>query len=387
MLLQNLNIIGEVESKHIRIINDKIEKFIPEKELTKLNHEEISIIFDKAIAFPGLINSHDHLEFNLFPKFGNSVYKNYREWGSDIHRQNENIISNITKIPKQLRARWGVYKNLLNGVTTVVHHGGYINIENGPINIFQNCHTLHSVREKYWKLKLNNPFKKDWPFVIHVGEGTDISAFEEISELIRWNLFKKRLIAIHGVAMNMQQAKAFEALIWCPDSNFFLLNATARVNELKTQTTILFGTDSTVSANWNMWEQIRLARNLNMLTDEELFDSMTISPSAVWELSNRGALRNGKKADIVISRMKNKNNLMSSFFQLNPEDILLILTNGEIALFDETIKNQLATKVILNDFSKIFINNVGKYVKGNLAELINAIKKITQEVKLPIEIE
>ena len=64
--------------------------------------------------------------------------------------------------------------------------------------------------------------------------------------------------------MNVQQAKAFEALIWCPDSNFFLLNTTAKVDKLKKEVAILFGTDSTVSANWNAWEQIRLAQKTKM---------------------------------------------------------------------------------------------------------------------------
>jgi cytosine/adenosine deaminase-related metal-dependent hydrolase len=30
-----------------------------------------------ALAFPGLINSHDHLDFNLFPPLANRIYNNY----------------------------------------------------------------------------------------------------------------------------------------------------------------------------------------------------------------------------------------------------------------------------------------------------------------------
>src|SRR5438094_463304 len=79
--------------------------------------------FENCIAFPGLINSHDHLEFNLFPRLGNRIYADYTEWGRDIHATNRDAIEAVLKIPKPLRVQWGIYKNLLNGVTTVVHHG------------------------------------------------------------------------------------------------------------------------------------------------------------------------------------------------------------------------------------------------------------------------
>ena len=384
MIIQNVNIIGQEGSKHLRIIHNKIGVITSDEELLSVNKEEQKITFHNAIAFPGLINSHDHLEFNLFPQLGNRVYKSYLDWGEDIHRQNKDIIDAISKIPKQLRVAWGIYKNLLNGITTVIQHGEYFKIDDPMINIFQDCYSLHSVRlEKNWKRKLNRPFAKNQPFVIHIGEGIDVNAFEEINELIKWNLFKRELVGVHGVSMNEQQAKAFEAVVWCPDSNYFLLNATAKVDALKKQTKILFGTDSTVSAGWNLWDQLRLARKTNMLTDEELFNSLTVLPADVWKLNDRGILAEGKKADIVVAGMKDVYNLMNNFFQLNPQDILLIVRNGEIVLFDGSLYAQLGLK----GFNKLLINDVVKYVKGNLTELVAQINKYAPGAKLPIEVE
>ena len=104
MILHNINITGQPGLSDIRIVNDKIEKIISPGTFLKSDQNELHIEFNEVIAFPGLINSHDHLEFNLFPQLGNKVYKNYMEWGPDIHIQNKNIISGITKIPKQLGA-------------------------------------------------------------------------------------------------------------------------------------------------------------------------------------------------------------------------------------------------------------------------------------------
>jgi len=388
MIIRNVHINDYEGLQSITVSNEKIKNIGSTEVVTDDDEDKQSIIFDNAIAFPGLINSHDHLDFNLFPRLGNQVYKSYMEWGTDIHRQNKDIINSILRIPKELRIEWGVYKNLLNGVTTVVQHGERFNIEKPVINIFQDCYSLHSVGlEKHWELRLNRPFVKNQPFVIHIGEGTDVAAFKEINKLIKWNLFKRNLIAIHGVAMNPEQAKSFKALVWCPDSNFFLLGTTANIRELKKSTKIIFGTDSTVSADWNIWEQIRLARKTGLLTDQELFDSLTCLPASVWGFDDRGILSGGKIADIVVAKMKGKKDSMDSFFKLNPEDILLVVRKGKIILFDEMLYAQLNRNIILREFGRIFINNIGKYVKGNLTELTSQIKKYPIEIKLPIEIE
>ena len=384
--LHNIHIINE-GAKNINIKNGKII-YVSSGNKSFSDIDMPDLHFENVICFPGLINSHDHLEFNLFPQLGNQVYESYMQWGADIHNHDKAIISAILKIPKQLRAEWGMYKNLLNGITTVVQHGAYFKIENPAINIFQDCYSLHSVGlEKNWKLKLNKPFAKNQPFVIHTGEGTNVATFKEINELVNWNLFKRKIVAVHGVAMNSQQAKSFEALIWCPDSNFFLLNATAKVNELKKETSILFGTDSTVSAGWNIWEQLRLAKSTGMLTNKELFDSLTVTPAQVWKLPDSGAIAENKDADIVVAKMKYKDDGLNSFLSLDPEDILLILRKGVIILFDETLLAQLSKHITQSAFSKIFINGKGKFVRGDLPSLINRIKKYYPEIKFPIEIE
>jgi cytosine/adenosine deaminase-related metal-dependent hydrolase len=245
---------------------------------------------------------------------------------------------------------------------------------------------LHSVQlEKYLKLKLNNPFAKPFPFVIHAGEGVNEKSQAEINKLIRWNLFKREIIGVHGIAMTEAQAKFFKALIWCPDSNLFLQKKTAAVDKFKKYTTILFGTDSTVSAGWNIWNQLRLARTTNLLNDEELYKTVTENGNSIWNL-NSGILEDGRDADIVVARKNNSNDNYEAFFSVNPQDILLILHKGQIVLFDESLISQLNQNEFLKSFSKIFINNNCKYVRGNLPALIKAIKRYNDS-SFPVEIE
>jgi hypothetical protein len=199
--------------------------------------------------------------------------------------------------------------------------------------------------------------------------------------------FEKKIDWNTGIVMNTQQAKAFEALVWCPASNFFLCNATAHINELKNVTKVLFGTDSTLSAGWNIWEQLRMARSLDMLTDMELYESLTSIPALVWSLPETGSLTENKNADIVIAKMKDKTDALNGFFSLNPEDILMIFKEGNIILFDETVLAQLTKHVSIQEFGKIFINGTCKFIRGNLPALIKQIKQYNTEIKFPVEID
>jgi hypothetical protein len=259
-----------------------------------------------------------------------------------------------------------------------------LEIESDVVTVLQNSHSLHSAGfEKNWKRKLNNPFKKNLPFVIHTGEGNDAAAGIEIDELIKWNFFKNPVVAVHGVAMNALQAKHFKALVWCPASNYFLLDRTADVAKLKENTSIIFGTDSTLTAGWNTWEHIRLARKQMGLTDEELFNALTKTAASIWGLDDVGNIRAGQNADIVIAKANDTS--WDSFYAINPVDILLVMHKGRIGLFDESIKDQLIdTGEAIDSFNKIIIGPAIKYIRGDVNSLVEKIKTYYPGAEFPI---
>jgi len=343
--------------------------------------DRMQLNLDGCLAIPGLINSHDHLDFNLFPQLGSNTYANYVEWGEYIHQNHKEQIDRVLAVPVALRAKWGIYKNLLCGVTTVIDHGIKRDVGEELITVHDHCQSLHSIRlERNWKSRLNNPLKLNIPVTIHIGEGTDQDSAYEADELIRWNILQRDLVGIHGVAMNMKQAKYFKALVWCPETNYFLLNKTAPVNQLKNNTAILFGTDSTLTGNWDIWDHIRMARKTRLLTDEELYQSLTSNPAATWK-TNGGQLAENKSADIVVVKP-----YVTSFFDIAPEDILLVIHHGNIRLFDESLSSQL-TRLDHDAYSKIELNGTFKYVQGDITGLIHQVHQYYPEAKLPVTVE
>jgi cytosine/adenosine deaminase-related metal-dependent hydrolase len=345
-----------------------------------------SLHFESCIVFAGLINSHDHLDFNLFPRLGNRIYANYVEWGRDIHAVNRKEIDAVLKVPREIRWQWGIYKNLLNGITTVVNHGPRLPCSDASVSVFQKCYSLHSVmQEPRWRWRLNRPIARPWPYVIHVGEGTDGSAQDEIETLLRWNLFKRRLIAIHGVAMTQAQAASFAALIWCPASNFFLLNKTPEVEKLGKSTPIIFGTDSTLTASWNIWEQLRFARSLRMMPDETLFRAVTRTPARVWKLYDRGELREGFQADIVVANCPKSGKGYAPFFEVGPQEIVLVMSRGRIVLCDEARYQQASVAGLAADLIRVDLEYGRRYVARNLSALIGEIRRYAPEIRFQPE--
>ena len=381
MILNNLHVLNQEGARSIHMENGRISSVSRNCE----NNNLVKIQFENALAFPGLINSHDHLDFNSFHPLGNHLYKNYTEWGEDIHKNNKEEIEAVLKIPQKLRILWGIYKNLLNGVTTVVNHGDRLQVPTNLIQVLQDFSSLHSVGfEKNWKLKLNCPLLKNKQFVMHIGEGTGREAHLEIDTLIRWNILKRKIIGVHAVCMNEKQAAAFKALVWCPYTNLFLLGKTAAINLLKHHAKIIFGTDSTLTSSWNIWEHLRMARKTSMVSDIELIDMLTTTAADAWSLKKTGQLSPGFHADIVVIKQKSRFNNMDNFFASNPEDILLVIHQGNIKLFDEILLEQIPIiGVDLKSFNKIVIAGATKYVIGNLHALKEAIQTNYPEAAFP----
>src|SRR4029078_13530068 len=132
--------------------------------------------------------------------------------------------------------------------------------------------------------------------VAHIGEGTNKESAAEIDNFLRWNVWGKRLVGVHAIMMRPDQAKRFDAVIWCPMSNEFLFSQTAPVARLKAHTTILLGTDSTLTGPWSIWDHIRRARELGDLTDEEWIAALTTNAARIWNIQTKG--------DMVVARKK-----------------------------------------------------------------------------------
>ena len=289
-----------------------------------------------ALVFPGLVNSHDHLRLNLYPLIKSRLYKNYKEWAEDVQNNYPSILKPYQSIPSQLLYNWGILKNLVNGVTTVVQHGPeLLNPLQSYIDVLVPHQNLHSVAfEKGWRYKLWRSLRA--PIIMHIGEGVDVSIQSEFERVVKSNIWNRPIIPIHGLGIDRTQLKKCKALIWCPQSNVELYGTTLSSTYFKEPIPFLFGMDSTLSASWNLWEHLRTARERVDIPAVQLFNMLTKLPTSVWGLGLGNQIKEGYQANLVVAKNEQKHlNRWEAFYSLDPQDILLVVKNGKLALIDE----------------------------------------------------
>lgn len=75
---------------------------------------------------------------------------------------------------------------------------------------------------------------------------------------------------------------------------------------------------------------------------------------------------------------------MESLYQTNPEDILLVLKNGEPVLYDERLLAQLKGRSL--GFSSFLINGSRKYTSYDLPGLVRGIRQFLPSFEFPVDI-
>ena len=301
-----------------------------------------------AIAFPGLINSHDHLEFNCYAPTGKPPYRDFVGWAEDVQAARE-VMGSVEAIPLALRRRFGLLKNLLWGVTAVADHGGAEPEGDDPLTVLTPYKDLHSAefgRRRSW-------FNGLGPVVIHLAEGDTPACRKRALGYLRWNLLRRPVAGVHGVALKGDDFEQLAALVWCPGSNLFLFGRTADAATAARRTTLLFGTDSTLSAPGTLWDHLRYARG--SVREPEIFKALTLAPGRFWKTPTRH--------DFVVARRRTAHK-WDAFFALTPDDILLVVKDGKPVLADRPLGEDfhaIGSKYVRMPVPAM-IEEVGRYI-------------------------
>jgi cytosine/adenosine deaminase-related metal-dependent hydrolase len=261
---------------------------------------------------PGLINAHDHLQLNNFPRLKyRERHENVAQWIADIdtQRATDPAIAESARVARDLRLRLGGVKNILSGVTTVAHHDPWYPVLGAgdfPCRVLPDYGWAHSLAlEGEFKVQESyrgTPADRRW--FIHAGEGVDAAARREFSTLERLDCIASNTLLIHGVAFTAAERERLAVrgagLIWCPSSNFFLLGATAECADLIAQGRVALGSDSRLSGAGDLLDELAVAREHCGVTEADLTTMVTSAAAMLLGLPDRGALRAGALADCVI---------------------------------------------------------------------------------------
>jgi cytosine/adenosine deaminase-related metal-dependent hydrolase len=279
---------------------------------------------------PGLINCHDHLHRNHYGRLGTPPYANAYDWGRDIHDREQRRIDAGRALPRREALLRGAWKNLLAGVTTVVHHDRREPAfdDDFPLRVVD-LRTVHSLD---FEPVLPGAIAGEEPFAIHLAEGVDEHSAEEIRELDRRGLLTSRLIAVHVVGADNDGIRrlrgAGAAIVWCPTSNQFLFGDSAPAGLLAPGTDVMLGSDSLLTGAGSLLDEIRYARSLRLLSDERL--ELAVGPVAARRLGlEPPSLAIGARADLVVLRRP--------LLEAAEVDVALVVAGGELRVLDPAL--------------------------------------------------
>ena len=301
---------------------------------------------EDSFVFPGLINAHDHLELNSQPRLKwRECYDNASEWVADFQPRFDTDPALAVTRPDTLDDRvWvGGLKNLLSGVTTVCHHNPIHHIlrRRFPVRVvneFGYSHSLYIDGDAVAASHRKTP--ADWPWMIHAAEGCDEPAERELDALDRLGCLAPNTVLIHGVAFCNTSAdrviRAGAGLVWCPSSNQFLFNRTADVRAFDDADRLALGSDSRLSGEGDLLDELKAAHATRQLSAEGLARTVTGGAARLLRLKSAGCVAAGAPADITIIRPL-ENCPFDTLVGARRTDIRMTMINGKPCVGDPAL--------------------------------------------------
>jgi cytosine/adenosine deaminase-related metal-dependent hydrolase/ubiquinone/menaquinone biosynthesis C-methylase UbiE len=334
------------------------------------------------VVLPGLINSHDHLEFGLYPNLGRGPYNNTREWAQDIHREHCELIEKHRSIPRDVRLWWGAIRNLLSGVTTVCHHNPYAEIFDDPefpVRVVKGLGWAHSLEFDHDLQERFQDAPADRPFVLHAAEGVDQASEGEIEQLERLGIIENRTVLVHGLAINGDSAKLLNqkdaAVVWCPSSNEFLFHRTLTASQLLSLRNVVLGTDSPLTADGDLLDEIRIAQRATGLSQDAIYRMVTTEPASILHLrKGEGTLRGGGVADFVAVR-DDGSDPSHRLLSLKANEIELIVKDGCIRLASDLMFQRLH-RLLRKKLQPLVVGGVRVWIRAPLSWLFREAERV-----------
>ncbi len=374
-----------------------------ELDLESKDKKNNTLTFENATLYPALINSHDHLVGNWFPRaVTKEKFPNSHEWVEKMKSHPTYLDRNkfwvndgsfvLTGEKELTLCNLGAYKNIFAGCSVVQDHAPNQTsdyYQQFPINIIEDYRQCHSLPLGNWWG--GESAEKEFmlsegkiPFITHLGEGTDHITANEFYDLKKRGLLSSNTLLIHGIAFNRENlkdiAEAGASICWCPVSNINLIGKTLDIEAcLELGVNIVLGTDSTLSGGINLLDELNFAYSLfPQIPSKELYKMISTNARYALRLCQDYAEISSTNSDIVVFDKK----------EINPFDNLLNVQSENIKLLTHAGKAIYGDAEYLQyfdfdakEYSNIEINGRKKFVIGNPQELIDQVNSYLDYTK------
>ena len=350
----------------------------------------VEIDLSGFMIMPGLVNAHDHLHFALYPNLGNPPYRNYIEWGEDIHTTHREVIVRYKAIPRDVRLWWGGIRNLLCGVTTVCHHDPLwpeLQRDDFPVSVIQQYGWAHSPALGGDLRKASAATPHGRAFIVHSCEGVDDLARQEVFALDHLGVLDANAVLVHGLALDdagvalMQARRA--SLIVCPSSNQFLFKMLPNMSLLGTIDNVALGSDSPITAAGDLLDEVRFAIENCGITPARAYRMVTEASATTLRLKDGEGLLHVSGAADMIAVLDTGHDAAERLHTLSIADIELVIIRGRVQLASQAVCKLLPPEV-KHGLEPLWIDGTVRWLRAPVTELLRKAEAILgrNEVRL-----
>lgn len=325
-------------------------------------YSTIETIATDGVIYPGMIDLHNHLAYNMLPLW--QVPENYQN--RDQWRANDQYKASVSLPIKEIinkhqtsinyAVKYVEGKAILGGITSGQGLGFY---KGDSVNIYQGAMrnveapgnpslpaAIGNVNDMVLKgdkstlefFKSVMADSKIKCYLHHLCEGRDKATRVHYQNLKDNNLIQKKLAGVHSLALNPEDinemAAAGAKIVWSPYSNLLLYGKTLNLAALK-DSKILFsiGCDWSPSGSKNLLQEIKIAKQCsidqgNIFSNEELVRAVTINAAKILEWDEYlGSVQANQISDLVV--LKNQyEDVYENLINAKEQDIDLVLVDG-----------------------------------------------------------
>lgn len=290
---------------------------------------DVPVIDTHGIIAPGFVDLHNHLTWNVFPR-----WKPAQEFGSRYDWQQKQVYQVTVATPHAdmvadgfecAMERYAEVKALTEGETSVVgsllspcSDGLARNLDlpeagSGLKPALYNVFPLQMTEEQLTAAQAGLRDKTSTALLIHLAEGApnDASASREFAMLKGRGLLEPGVSLIHGVGLKpanfAEMAAHHVGLVWSPRSNIELYGDTADVASAKAAGVVI-----AVAPDWSItgsdgtlgeltWASLWSEGHGHLFSDKELVRMATVNAAELaGESSKLGSLEPGHLADLLV---------------------------------------------------------------------------------------
>jgi len=331
---------------------------------------------------PAFVNAHDHLQFALHPRLADHSYRNYIEWGQDIHAKFPAVIAKLKAVPKSVRLWWGGIRNLLCGVATVCHHDPLwpeLERKDFPVRVLRNYGWAHSLALGGNLLQSRAQTPDGYPFILHACEGIGEPMRRELASIDALGILDATTVLVHGMAMEPEDVALLRhrgtSLILCPSSNAFLFGRLPQFDQFAPMENLALGNDSPLTAEGDLLDEVRFAIARLGVSAARAYEMVTSAPARILRLENgEGSISESHNADIVAVEDTGLS-ASARLETLSAKAIEMVMVGGKINLASKRVLERIPPAA-RRGLEPVEVGRVIRWVRAPVRDLVTAAEKV-----------